>query len=122
VLRNFPIPHLSVPKARWKKELVSVAQTTETPSAKGSTSIPQYPSNYYLAQQLEKIMSGLTDLQAAVAALTTAVASVAAALTAAAGDSDATVESLAQAVNTQVSALNAAVAAATPPATQTTSS
>lgn len=96
-----------------------------TPSTKASTNIPVYPTNHYLAQQLEKIMSGLTDLQAAIAALTTAVANVAAILSAAAGDPDATVESLAQQVNAQVAALNSATAAAaasTPPAAPTSGS
>ncbi len=35
--------------------------------------IPRFPTNYYLAIQLEKIMSALSDLQAAAAAINTAV-------------------------------------------------
>jgi hypothetical protein len=64
---------------------------------------------------LEKIMAvnqGVIDLTAAVAALntvTTAVATAIAALQAAAGDPDATVEGLAQQVNTSIAALQASV-------------
>ena len=64
---------------------------------------------------LEKIMSGLTDLQAAVAALQaeqTVVVNELATLSAAAGDPDATVETLAQQVNASVTAIQAAIPAA----------
>jgi uncharacterized protein YoxC len=71
-----------------------------------------------IQQQGIKIMSGLTDLQAAVTTLTSAVSAAAAELTAlaaaATGDPDATVETLAQQINAQAAALNAAVAAVTP--------
>ncbi len=63
---------------------------------------------------LEKIMSGLTDLQAAVAALEaeqTVVVNELATLSAAAGDPDATVETLAQQVNASVAAIQAAIPA-----------
>lgn len=52
---------------------------------------------------------GLTDLQAAIDALTVSVGNVATALSNAANDPDATVETMAQAINTQVAALNAAL-------------
>jgi septal ring factor EnvC (AmiA/AmiB activator) len=72
-----------------------------------------------IQQQGIKLMTGLSDLQTAVATLTSSVSAAAAELTAlataAAGDPDATVESLAQQVNAQAAALTAAVAAVAPP-------
>ena len=62
---------------------------------------------------------GLTDLQAAVAGLQTLQATVIAeiaTLQAAAGDPDATVETLAQQINTSVAAIQAAIPAPTPAA------
>ena len=67
----------------------------------------------------ERIMSGLTDLQSAVAALQdfakTVVAELAA-LQAATGDDDATVESLAEQVNASIATIKAALPPAPAPA------
>ena len=81
----------------------------------------------HLEHQGKAIMSGLTDLQAAVAAnaaaITAAVndinslaAQIAAAAKAPAGDSDADVETLAQQLQTATAALTAAVSPAPAPA------
>jgi uncharacterized protein YukE len=78
-----------------------------------------------LIKQGTAIMSALTDLQASMASLTTAITSatteISSLLTqlgaATAGTPDAAVEAIVQQINTQVTALNSAVAAAsTPPA------
>ena len=61
-------------------------------------------------------MSGLSDLQAAVATLAAAVTAEIAALQAAAGDPDATVESLAQQINASSAALTASLAPVAPAA------
>lgn len=64
---------------------------------------------------LEKIMSGLSDLQAAVAALQalqTTVISELQTLESAAGDPDATVETLAQQINASVAAIQGALSPA----------
>lgn len=66
--------------------------------------------------QQEKIMSGLTDLQAAVGTLAAAVTAEIAALQTAAGDPDATVESLAQQINASSAALTASLAPVATPA------
>jgi putative heme iron utilization protein len=68
-------------------------------------------------------MSGLTDLQAAVTALQalqTTVINELQTLSAAAGDPDATVETLAQQINTSVAAIQAAIPAAPPASTPST--
>ena len=94
--------------------------TTVTPSTKGGTStIPRDPSNYYLAQQLEKIMSALTDLQAAVAAISSAVTAAVAEIQSLAtqigtNTDDPQVEAAAQSIQTAATNLQAAVTAATP--------
>ena len=76
----------------------------------------------------ERIMSGLTDLQSAVAALQdfakTVVAELAtleAAATAATGDDDATVESLAEQVNASIATIKAALPPASAPSAPTPS-
>ena len=70
----------------------------------------------------ERIMSGLTDLQSAVAALQdfakTVVAELAA-LQAATGDDDATVESLAEQVNASIATIKAALPPASAPSAPT---
>lgn len=95
---------------------------------KESTELPLFVSTHYLAQQLaqvlnnqEKIMSALTDLQAAVAAIQTAVSAAVAEIQSLASQigtntDDPAVEALAQQVQTQATNLQAAVTAATPPA------
>ena len=72
----------------------------------------------------ERIMSGLTDLQSAVAALQdfakTVVAELAT-LEAATGDDDATVESLAEQVNASIATIKAALPPASAPSAPTPS-
>ena len=86
----------------------------------GFTSNAKIAAQYAaILSQGEKLMSGLTDLQTAVATLTTAVTAAAAsfsslsaqisAANAATGDPDATIETLAQQVGAQATALTAAI-------------
>lgn len=98
-----------------------------TPSTKVSTNIPVYPTNHYLAQQLEHIMSALTDLQAAVAAISTAVGNAVTEIQALAAQigtntDDPQVESAATQIQTLATNLQTAVTAATPPAAPTSGS
>ena len=100
-----------------------------TQSTRGSTRypIPRFPSNYYLAQQLEKIMSALTDLQAAVAAVNTAVSNAVTEIQKLAqqigtNTDDPDVEAAATQINTLATNLQSAVDAAQPPATPSTGS
>lgn len=101
-----------------------------TQSTKGSTRyqpIPRFPSNYYLAQQLEKIMSALTDLQAAVASINTAVSNAVTEIQALAAKigtntDDPDVEAAAGQIQTLATNLQSAVDTATPPATPSTGS
>jgi peptidoglycan hydrolase CwlO-like protein len=71
----------------------------------------------FLIAQGNKIMSGESDLKAAIATLTSAVAAAVANIQTlmnnAAGDPDADIETLAQQVNAQAAALQAAIAPAT---------